>query len=86
LQLDFQLSGAGSQPVSVSEERTLYFNGRVLPSYPKKSEVQRASGDYKTATEQVIPKGAEAGDYEFKGEVCVLRGCISRKTTFSVLP
>lgn len=86
LQLDFQVSGAGSQPVQVSEERTLYFNGRILPSYPKKSEAQRVSGDYKTATQQVIPNGAQPGDYEFKGEVCVLSGCISSKTTFSVLP
>jgi hypothetical protein len=87
LVLSYALSGGGSGVlIRVREERTLLFGGAILMNYPVRAHQDRAPGTFRTRSRQLIPVGAQAGTYTYRGEVCVGDDCISRSTTFEVTP
>lgn len=77
---------APAGPVTVQESRTVTFNGRMLPSYPIVAERVQGDGPHVTFYPQKIPAAAEPGTYRYEGLVCVAEQCISRATSFQVLP
>jgi hypothetical protein len=85
LLLDYSIDAAGQDSVTVIETRTLLLDGKVLPNYPKTNKLSRSSGHYTTSFKQMIPPRARAGNYIYKGEVCVENGCISKISKFQVV-
>ena len=86
LLLKYSVEGADQGSVAVVETRTLLLDGQVLPNYPKVTNESRISGEYSTNFQQLIPSRARAGEYLYRGEVCIADDCVSRTRKFSVSP
>ncbi len=86
LRLEYSLEGVKQKSVQVVESRTLLFNGRVLPGYPKTTTSSRKAGQFSTDFQQRIPPQAKTGSYLYRGEVCVADDCVSRSKKFTVTP
>ncbi|MBZ0113209.1 MAG: hypothetical protein K8J08_12150 [Thermoanaerobaculia bacterium] len=85
LELLFELAETpGAAEVSVSEQRTLTFEGSMLPGYPVQSDQVRSPGVHTSRYRQPIPAEASLGTYELKGEICAGGHCMSQVIEFEV--
>ncbi|QYZ64713.1 MAG: hypothetical protein HPY30_01145 [Gammaproteobacteria bacterium (ex Lamellibrachia satsuma)] len=86
LMLDYVVESGDRETIAVTETRSLLFNGKALPGYPKEKIDRKSSGRQTSAFRQKIPSGAKSGTYTYKGEVCIETGCVSRLIRFSIEP
>ncbi|MET0064913.1 MAG: hypothetical protein ABW076_01065 [Candidatus Thiodiazotropha sp.] len=84
LTLIYSLQSGGSVPIETTETRSLLYNGKTLPGYPKRKIEIRHSGQHSSIFHQRIPVKARPGTYTYKGEVCIETGCNSRTTRFII--
>ncbi|MES9991798.1 MAG: hypothetical protein ABW098_07585 [Candidatus Thiodiazotropha sp.] len=82
--LNYSLQSEDRGLVEVTETRSLLYNGKTLPGYPKQKVEHKSSGRQTSTFRQRIPPKANPGTYTYKGEVCVETGCTSRLTRFTI--
>jgi hypothetical protein len=85
LRMMYNAESGAAGSVVVREQRTLWFNDRILPNYPATGEFVRESATYTSGYAQRIPSEALPGTYLYEGEVCLEGRCTSARTTFEVV-
>ena len=86
LMLNYVVESGNRETIEVTETRSLLFNGKTLPGYPKEKIDRKSSGRQTSAFRQNIPSKARPGSYTYKGEVCIPAGCTSRLVRFTIEP
>ncbi len=86
LVVSYEIDSANNSQINITESRNLFFNGKVLPNYPKTKQNQVRGGRHTTRFLQKIPFKATPGVYIYKGEICIPSGCNNRLVKFSILP
>jgi len=86
LVMSYEIDPANKNQINITETRNLFFNGKILPNYPKIKQDQVGEGHHTTRFLQKIPVKAALGVYTYKGEVCIPSGCNNRLVKFTILP
>ncbi len=84
--LAFQVSTAPGSVVQVQETRTVEAAGKLLPGFPRVATEARSAGQVTSSSRLLAPSAAAAGQYRYRGEVCLEGDCISRSVSFEVVP
>ncbi|NQT51991.1 glycine zipper 2TM domain-containing protein [bacterium] len=72
-----------TQPIPVTETRTIYYNGQKLTEFPPR-QVNRTPGTYTSSAPMAIPANATAGTYEVEVTVAAAGVSKTQKAPFTV--